>query len=294
MAEKETVLYEWLKASDPKILEQDHIPLGGFSPEFPWGEFSQKISQAFQIEDFKFEKGNIQWLSSSKFSKDLGDTLFTQQISISSFEGNVYFVVDLDDLRYLMYSLLARQAPSDFQIFDEELEQGFYRYLSLEAVRCFSEINFDPNLNFHLLQEKTLPEEECLGIDIRISLFDRQITARLLISQEFLRSWTQHYSERTLATPVSPELLKKLEIPFHIEIGKVQLTQEELKTIEEGDLVLLDQCYIDPENSQGQVVLTLGGSPKIRASLEKNHIKIMESPLFHEDINPLVKGERRQ
>ncbi len=293
MAEKETVLYEWLKAVDPKIVEQDHIPLGGFSPEFPWEEFSQKISQSFQIEDFKFEKGNIRWLSSGKLSQDLGDNLFTQQISISAFEGNVYFVVDLDDLRYLMYSLLTRQPPSDFQIFDEELEQGFYRYLSLEAVHCFSEINFDQSLNLHLLQEKTLHEEECLGIDIRISLFDRIITARLLIPQEFLHSWSQHYSERTLATPVSPELLKKIEIPFHIEIGKVRLTQEELKTIEEGDLVLLDQCYIDPENSQGQVVLTLSGSPKIRASLEKNHIKILESPLFHEDINPLVKGEKR-
>ncbi len=292
MAENETVLYEWLKSIDPKVLEEDRIPLAGYTPAFPWDDFSKNIAQAFQTEKLNIKKGEVRWHEADRLSLDLGDRLFTQGISLSTYEGKAFFVIDLEDLRFLMYALLTEQPPTDVQVFDEELEEGFYRYLSLEAVRCFSEIDFDQNLSPHLLREKDLPDEPMLGIDIHISFIDRKIVSRLLIDSKLLRSWREHFSDRKLSGPASPEFLKKVEVPFHLEVGKVELTQKEVKSLEAGDLILLDQCYVDPGSNAGQVILTYNGKPKIRASLEKNHIKIMESPLFHEDSNPLIKGDK--
>lgn len=292
MSKKESVYYEWLKNIDPELKGLDQIPLGGFPPSFPWAEFSQKISEAFEIKDLKFSPGNIKWLEKDKLTKDLGNHLFVQQATLSTFEGKIYFTIDRENLRFLMYALLTHSSPKEIQIFDQELEQGFYRYFFLETIRCISEVDFDPALNFHLIGDPDLPDQPALGVDINISVLNYNFTARLLIPEEFLKSCKEHYSERTLSTAISQELLDKLKIPMHIEIGKVELTQDEVNSLNEGDLVLLDQCWIDPETKQGQVILSISGSPKIRASLENNHIKIMETPLFHEEINPLLKGDK--
>ncbi|NGX57952.1 MAG: hypothetical protein K940chlam3_00853 [Chlamydiae bacterium] len=289
MTSDTAVPYEWLKSIDPELLELDSHPLFGFCPAFPWEKFSQNLAKSFDIESLEIKPGELRWREKSELFHDLGDNLHVQQVTLSTIDGTLTFVIDMEDLRFLMFALLQHKPPTELMIYDQEVEEGFYRYLALETVRCFCESDFDKTLNPHLLKETSLPEEASLGWDIQISILNRTAVARLFISPEFQKSFKTHYAERTLSTPVSQELLKKAETTLHLEVGKVNLSQEELKELNEGDLVLLDQCYVDPEEKKGQVILTLNGIPKIRASFENNTISVMETPLFHEDISPLVK-----
>lgn len=291
---KSEIPYEWLKSIDPKLLELDNHPLFGYCPAFPWKEFSEKLAKSFELESIKIEPGELRWREASEITQDLGDNLHVQQVSISTIEGKSTFVIDKEDLRFIMFALLKQSRPKELKIYDDEIEKGFYRYLALEAVRCFSESDFDKTLSLHLLKEDSLPDEASLGWDIQISLMKRTVTARLILSPEFQKSFKQHFAERKLSKPVSREFLKNTEIALHLEVGRVSITQDELKKLKVGDLILLDRSYIDPETHQGQAVLTLNGTPKIKASLEKNTLKIEKGPLFQEEAIPSAQGEAKE
>ena len=286
------VPYEWLKSLEPELAQLDTLPLLGLAPEFPWEQFSQNLAKTFDIETLAIKPGEIRWREANELFHDLGDQLHVQKITISSFNGEIHFIIDKEDLRFLMFALLNKTKPTELQIHDEEIESGLYRYLALEAVRAFTESDFEKTLSPHLLGDQTFPENPSLGLDIQITLLDRTLGARMLISKEFQLSWKEHFAERTLDTAVSSVMLKKIETSLHLEVGKVSLSQDELKSLKEGDLVVLDQCYYDPTNQKGDVVLTLNGSPKMRGSLEKNKLTIQKAPLFTEEVASLAKGEK--
>jgi len=285
------VPYEWLKSLDPSLQGLDSIPLFGYATEFPWENFSKILSKTFEIESFIVEPGELRWREKDELHNDLGDQLHCQKVSLSSIQGDLHFLFDKEDLRFLTYALLNKTKSTELQIYDDEIEAGLYRFLALEAVRAFSESGFDNTLSPHLHQNETLNEESTLGLDIKISLLDRTLGGRLLISKKFQQSWKEHYAERTLATPVSSELLQKLETTLHLKVGEVTLSQEEMKSLKTGDIVILDQCTYDPTAMKGEVVITLNGSPEMRGSLENNKLTVQQAPLFHEKIASLAKGK---
>jgi len=288
------VPYEWLKSIDPELVEADTIPLLGMAPKFPWDQFSGILAKTFEIESLKVAPGEIRWRKSEELYHDLGDQTYIQKLTLSSFQGEVAFIIDQEDLRTIIYTLLNKAQPAELQIYDEEIEKGLYRFLALEAVRAFCESDFDKTLNPHLLGDQNLQYETMLGLDINITLLGRSFGVRLLISQEFQQSWNEHYSERSIDTPVNHDLLEKLVTALHLKIGEVALSRDELNTLKEGDFVLLDQCTYDPSSKQGEAVLTLDGSPKVRGSLERNRLTVQKAPLFHEEIALLAKekGEK--
>ena len=289
MTTSSNVPYEWLKSLNPELAKLDTIPLLGLAPEFPWEQFSQSISKTFDIESLTVKPGELRWREQDELHSDLGDQLHIQKVTLSSLKGEICFLFDKEDLRFIIYALLNKSKPNELQIYDDDIEAGLYRFLALEAVQAFTESDFDKTLSPHLLENQTLNDDSALGLDLQITLLDRTLGARLLISKEFQQSWNERYAERTMETPVSSDLLQKLETTLHLKVGEIALSQEELKSLKEGDLVLLDQCTYDPVAEKGEVVLTLNGSPKVRGSLENNKLTILQAPLFHEEIT--FKGE---
>lgn len=288
------VPYEWLKSIDPELAEIDTIPLLGMAPEFPWGQFSEILAKTFEIESLKVAPGELRWRQPDELYGDLGDQVYIQKVTLSSFKGEVAAVFDREDLKTIIYTLMNKAEPTELQIYDEEIEKGLYRFLALEAVRAFSESGFDSTLSLHLLEDQSLNEEAALGLDVNIALMGRTFGVRLLIFQEFQHAWNEHYAERSIDTPVSQDLLDKLETTVHLKIGEAVLSRDELKSLKEGDFMLLEQCTYDPSSQKGEAVLTLNGSPKVRGSLENRRFTVQKTPLFHEDIALLAKekGEK--
>ncbi len=285
----ETVPYEWLKSVDPSIAGLDTVPLLGFPPSFPYASFSSHFSQTFAIDDFTIKPGRLQWREPDQLTGDLGDQVYLQKVTLSSFEGDLHIALDREDLRFLTYTMLNKSRPSDIQVYDEDIEKGLRQFIALEAVRAFSECGFDQTLNPHLHEAPTLPDSPALTLDIAVSLMEKAITIRLVISQAFQKAWKEHYANRSMGAPVSKELLKTLEAAFQIEIGKAALSRDEYQSLKEGDLLILDQSLYDPDSQSGQAVLTLNGSPKLRGKLEKNRLHIQDAPLFYEEVADMIK-----
>jgi flagellar motor switch protein FliN/FliY len=286
-----TLPYEWLKEVPTALLRLDDIPLLGFPPEFPWSEFNEKLSKTFQTENIKIEPLELSWRSQKDLFSALGQDLIPIQFQIPSLDGDIYAVFAKRDIHLIMSLLIANQ-KEPLDIIDPDFQAGFIHFLAYEVLNIFNQCNFDKSLNPHIgekndqtdeeIKEELLKRESSLCQDVSFSLEGSAFIFRLIISNDFRKSWKEKYAARTLEIPLQSQLAKKIFIPVALEAGKISLTLSEWKQIKVGDFLLLDFCSLDPENNKGRITLTVNGNRFFRARLKPGSIKILEHPLFHE------------
>lgn len=286
-----TLPYEWLKEVPTALLRLDDIPLLGFPPDFPWNEFNQNLKNTFQLESIAIEPLSLEWRTRDNLFAALGQDLIPIHFQIPSLEGDIYAVFAKRDIILIMSLLFAKQ-KEPLDIVDQDFQNGFIQFLAYEALNIFNQCNFDKSLNPHVaekreqtddeIKEELLKRESNLCQDISLSLEGSTFIFRLIISNEFRKSWKEKYAARTLEIPLQSALAKKIQIPVALEAGRTSLTYSEWKQIKIGDFLILDFCSLDPESNKGRVMLTVNGNRFFRARLKPGTIKILEHPLYHE------------
>lgn len=286
-----TLPYEWLKEVPTALLRLDDIPLLGFPPDFPYEEFNENLKKTFQLENIGIEPLSLQWRTRDDLFSALGQDLIPIHFQIPSLEGDIYAVFAKRDIILIMSLLFAKQ-KEPLDIVDQGFQDGFIHFLAYEVLNIFNLCNFDKSLNPHVAEKKDQTDEEIkeellkregnLCQDISLSLEGSTFIFRLIISNEFRKSWKEKYAARTLDIPLQSGLAKKIQIPVALEGGRTSLTHSEWKQIKVGDFLVLDFCSLDPENNKGRVMLTVNGNRFFRARLKPGSIKILEHPLYHE------------
>ncbi|HRD55404.1 MAG TPA: hypothetical protein PLC42_03300, partial [Parachlamydiaceae bacterium] len=283
--------FDWLKEVPTALLRLNDIPLLGFPPAFPWAEFSQKLQEHLLAKTLEIVPLDLQWKNPKELFLGLGQDLIPLHIQIPSLEGDLCFVFAKRDVELLM-ALLIADSEKPLDVIDQEFQTGFIQFLVYEALFSFNQCNFDKSLNPHLaekkensdedLKEMLLKRETNLCQDISFSINGSTFIIRLIISNEFRKSWKEKYAARSLEIPLNSALAQKIHIPIALEAGRVQLTLKEWKELKAGDFLLLDFCSLDPTNDKGRIMMTVDGNRFFRAKLKQGTLKILEHPLFYE------------
>jgi len=286
-----TLPYEWLKEVPTALLRLDEIPLLGFPPDFPWAEFNEILKSTFQIDDINISPLSLSWRSRDDLFSALGQDLVPLHFQIPSLQGDIYAVFAKRDIILMMSILIAKQ-KEPLDIVDPDFQKGFVHFLAYEMINIFNQCNFDKSLNPHLAETNNQTNEEIkdelfqreanLCQDISLLIEGSTFIFRLIISNEFRKSWKEKYAARNLEIPLHQELAKKIQIPVALEAGRVALTYSEWKKISVGDFLVLDFCSLDPDNEKGRIMLTVNGNRFFRARIKQGSIKLLEHPLFHE------------
>jgi len=291
MVDRPNIPYDWIEHVDPQVLTLDEIPLFGWHASFPWEEFSQLFSKGFGGSSISFSTTGGRWIEGDNVTDDFGDDVHIQTVSLSGYAEKVTFIMSQADLTFLLLTLLNKEAPHELSFFDEELLEGFHRFFSLELIRAFTSCNFEKTLSPHLHKENPLPGPPVYGLQIRIHLNERDLSAKLLIPKSFQEEWKKKHSDSTLRAQISHRLLDETTVTLALEAGKSLLTQKEIKTLKTGDLLLLDQCYVDPDSGEGHLLITLKGTPRLRGTLKKGQIEIKENGIYSEELTKLLKRD---
>lgn len=271
--------YDWIKEIPSSLLQWDDVPLLGDSPAFPWEDFSAKLAETLSLETLAVTPGDIQWRSESDYTQGIANPI-ALYFQAGGVEGNLAWVMPKDDITIIMKLLLLQGESSKHVILEEDLTEGFYRIMALEALRTISQLDFDSSLNIHLAEEGALPEEAALAQDITIQLPNKSLNGRLLISSEFRKSWAQRYTPKTPDAYLQSPLSEKLDLRVHMQTGKVSMGRGEWKAIEKGDFLLLDSCGIDPVTREGAVALTVHGITLFQGTVKEGKIQIGDAPQF--------------
>lgn len=272
--------YDWLRQIPSALLHKDSTPLVGYIPPFPWDEFSQSLAQLFQIKDLNVKAIDaLRWRPQEEFLAGFGDKPTILQAAVVATGGSVCWVMAEQDVMSLMNLLLTKDSKP-LAVVDPEFKQGFYHFLAIEVIHALSQINFDKALVLHLVANAELPKEDSLCLDVEINL-GQVFPGRLVISPDLQKGLKERYAQRT----IDSTLLRSLEIPLHLEIGRTTLPASMLPHLALGDFIMLDTCSVKADGT-GSVVVTIKGNPLFRGIIEEGGIKLMDYSLYNEvDMN---------
>lgn len=167
--------------------------------------------------------------------------------------GMAWIESDIKTLQNCAYRVIGTKSiPEDLDPKLSDLESGIVRYILTHVFESTKEA-------FQISQSLELPKSPVLCLSLEFKLGDLNSYIRLWLTPEMLS-----------ATPVSSakELGKQrcmsAEFPLRVELGQVPLTPEELKNLEAGDIVILENASLNSVQAflGDPACVTLKGSVK--------------------------------
>lgn len=273
--------FDWMKEIQPQIKALDAIPLTGASPPFPWEELAAKLAQTFELQKVEIQPKEMGWRTKEQLFEGLGEQPFSLNFGIPSLKGIAMWVMPEQEIGSLETLLLTKEThPINFN--DRSLSEAFYRFMAIEVLYNLTQIHFDKTLVPILMNKNEFPKQEAFCWDISITLLHQTFWGRLLISSELRKSWVEHFANLQKTSALTEKLTQAVEVLMQFEIGKVQLSYQELSELKVGDWIALDSFSLDPESLSGPVSLTINGKKAFVGQWSEGHVKILELPSHHE------------
>jgi flagellar motor switch protein FliN/FliY len=277
-----------LRKIEPELKQLDQIPLFGKAPSFDWERFSSLAASRFGVQNFSIYPSNQEWRTSDSLCQGLGNNICILPIDLSPLKGTLYWMMTRKDIAKLTaWMLNGKEKPR--AITSDILQEGFYRYLLLEAIDAASELDSLKSFTPILHEEAAISQENAFCIDVQIDFDNRSCSGRLAISNELRLSWLQHFNKFE-AIPVSSPLIHNLELVLSVQTGSVFLQKEEWENLKIGDFVLLDRGGYDPKSEGGLASLYLGTTPLFQVKIKHNKIHLLDYAFIYEDSTDMNKN----
>jgi flagellar motor switch protein FliN/FliY len=164
----------------------------------------------------------------------------------------------------------------------EILQEGFYRYLLLEALDAAQGLPALNELTLHSNEESSLPEQNAFCINIEIAIDQRSCWGRLVIPPDFRTSWVNHFSKIPLDY-LSSNLARETHLILGVKVGSILIKRNEWKKIKKGDFLVLDPGGYNPKQETGVASLTLGSTPLFNLKIQQNKIELIDYSFYYED-----------
>ena len=270
----------WIKEIHLALIEAKQIPLHGFSPAFPWEEFSQKISTLFQTSELKISPRAAQFLSGQAATAGLGTGFISIALDMTPLSGQAFWMMGKEDIAKLTALALTPTNGKGFS--SPKFQEGFYYFLATKALQAINELNAFGDLSPKIGKTVALPQEECLCMDIEFQHPKQTLWGRLVCPATFHQDFKTHFSSQK-PVPLTSQLAKQIDLSLALEVGHTVLSLSEWKRVSVGDFILLDRCTFDPSTHKGTILLTLGKNPILRARIKENSLKIVDYAFYHEE-----------
>lgn len=277
----------WVRRIASELPELNTIPLFGNAPPFHWSHLSSLLIPRLGLPKVSIRARHQEWREGADLQKGVGLHIHTLPISVAPI-GTVFWMMSQEDVVKLATWMMKPTAKSRTSL-SEILQEGFYRYLALEALDLVQGI--EPLRQFTLqLSEEELSLEKAFCIDVEIDLDQKSCWGRLVLPQKFRSAWVKHFSQ--MPSEYFPvEIARQTELLVSVKTGSVLLHQEEWEKIRAGDFVLLDQGAYDPCKGTGLCLLMLQTTPVFNAKIKQNKIELTDYAFYYED-QMEQKGEK--
>lgn len=288
-----TLPKSWIRQISSALIAKDAVPLTGAAPEFPWEQFSGKLAETFRLDRLEIAPSDAKWREAKDFFSHIPNPM-PLHFSLPSIGGSVGWLMPRDDVSFLMRRLLIGEEAAAPIADDSSLTESFLQFMALEAVHNFAEVKFDGSLAPQLLKEGAFPEEAALCYDITISLPERQLFGRVVLSPEFRQSWVDRHREQAKKELYRSERNRNLEVELHLEIGQTALPYSEWRQVRRGDLLILQNCSWNLEKKSARVTVTAEEIPLFQGKLKEGSIKIIGAPLHQEVETPMDRSPQEE
>ena len=278
---KTTNLFSRLRSYSRELYALDKRPLIDQTFSFPWKELAEELKRTFGC-DVSISPGALGWKTSKELSDEIVAPTISINIAIPGVKGQIQLILSRSDIERFMGHILYTDSQTLLQQ-DPSFFDQFLIFFSTELLACAQGLKNLQQLSPRLTTSKTNESPGSLCQDINLSFLGQPALARLIIPPDFLDAWRTF----RLGNSTQSSSLSEIEMNLCIEGGRTFLTTEEISSLQQGDVILLDHPFFIPGSPKSRVFLTQGGHPLFRAKVEEGAIKILEMPLQHEAFLPL-------
>lgn len=274
-----TTPLSWVKRIVSELPELNTIPLFGNAPPFDWSVFTEALKTRFGLSQIAIRAKDQAWQEADLVTKGLGSELHIIPITIAPL-GAVYWMMSESDLEKLTSSMM-RSTQKPRPPLSEIFQEGFYQFVIVQSLDILSEMSPFADLTLQISHEEE-EGEKAFCIDVEIQIGDKTAWGRLAIPDRFRAKWIEHFS--TLPPTYFPqEVAKQTFLNLSIKTGAVTLDQEQWKTIQPGDFVLLDQESYDAHKGSGVCLLLLNETPLFNAKIKQGKVELIDYAYYYED-----------
>ncbi|MBS0628494.1 MAG: type III secretion system cytoplasmic ring protein SctQ, partial [Verrucomicrobia bacterium] len=274
----------WVKQIQENATFCQKIPLWGSSPPFPWEKISEAMQKKLENPHFQLLPSTSALLEPKDFLTPFGAHPLLLFFQLSPLPGYITWILSSESMEKISSLLLSKEENKGFS--DPKLQEGFYQFLLLQLCEEVDKTHIYPDLHIQWLDDKKLPEDPSLAVDLSIKLEESSFLGRLIISSDCHTAFSDHFSKTPASYSTSPSYAK-IDVPLSLEIGSCLLSQNEWLSLKVGDLLLLDRCSYDPITDKGSATLSLAEQPCFIVKIKKNGLKILDYAVYHGDINTM-------
>ena len=266
----------WLKEIEPAIVEHlSDKEVNSAPPSFPFEEFSKKIKATFQTDALEISVGSCEWKSHETLLSGLGKNPISLPLELSPLEGSLFWVMASEDIEKAL-SWMKFGEGDPIELGNQDLLKGLYRYTALEIVDIVWSLKVYPDLSLKLTENVGF-DPTAYSIDIAIKNGEDVVWGRLIVSKTFKHSFENHFAIKKVTLTNLKNTLGNFSLPISFNVGNVELTQDELKNLKEGDFIVPDALHYDPKIERGNIRVMLGEKALFVAKPKDDHIKLMDS-----------------
>ena len=272
----------WVRKISDHIRELDAIPLFGTGSALEWPKLSALLSKELEVSPpLSLQLKQQQWRSAAELKAGLGVNPLVIPVTLSPLTPPLFWVMGKGDRdKFTAWMLNGQTKGKAFS--SDLLQEGYYRFLLLEALHALQSLEPIQQMTLHLAEEIPLPAEDTFCIDVALSYNGKSCWGRLIITSAFRKAWIHHFSAFPAEYTPTP-LSQRLELIIGIKTGSTRLQQSEWRALRPGDALLLDDGGYDPRQGRTLATLTLGTIPLFQAQIQQNKLELLKYAHIYED-----------
>lgn len=276
--------FDWLRHIEKALVDLDEIPLFGYTPSFEIDKFCTQLSQLLQIPDLKIELGNWSWHTPDSLQESLGRETSCVNMSVLPFLGHVSLFITSSDLNSFVSWIVEHKSGSN-NLISPYFSEGLLNFVIMESMHIAQNFPLFKNFLLRIIGEVERSSLRSLVLDIKLKAYDEEIICKLSVLESFRKQWLNHFAKKPKNIPT--HLMQGLDVVCSLEAARVVFTHHEWKKIRIGDFIPLRSCNLDLENGSGSLYLSVGQKPLLRVRIKEKGLKILEQPIYQEDIQSM-------
>ncbi|MCH9617357.1 MAG: hypothetical protein SP4CHLAM5_09770 [Chlamydiia bacterium] len=274
----------WLKKAIPEIFDTLSLSERGSIPPFPVDEIVGTLKESLGLEDFSVAIEKMDFIDGDTFFEGLGRKTLSIPLTLSPLKGLFHLVMGMKDVQTLI-SCMEKGVEDSTKILveNESIVKGLYTYFITEAIDSIMQKKVYANLNLKI-SEGTIKEFSAYAIDLSIQVKGNYLPARILIPDTFYKEIHAHF---TFIPPTLENLenIPDVNVPITVRTGSIELNQDELSSLENGDYLILHNSFYKPSEKKGSFQMLIGNQPIFQTKMQKDGIKVLDYLYFYNEEN---------
>ena len=272
--------FNWVRKVESILEGSKEIPMWGAPPQFPFEEFSQTLASSLQLEDLNISFQKAKWEKGEKIFSGMGSAPIEVGLELSPLTEPFYLLMPLEDAEALS-SWTIYEEDKMHGFLDADLQKGFFRYLCLQGLEAINKLDPFEGLSPRIIEE-TIKKQEGYCIDLKIQHSRKCLHARLVLPKPFQDAFKKQFALKGF-TNKHLKNFGSLELPVSFEMGHQKLSQNQLRALSKGDLLLLSNATYSPASQKGTFTMTCNTKPLFQTKLKEEKIKILDYAVYYED-----------